>query len=409
VSADDLTLDAIEEPPAERIPGDFLRVKGSGAPRVLRADGSGKRDTYGRPSGLYVGNTFGLDKWKEQRLLIGLRLMLERGEPIDGPADKVIRRAFELAEASLAAERGTAVHQFIDPLHNLRDTQHAERDFVAELDRLGFSPEFVEACRLAYARTLERYGLELLTTEAKCICDEWRVAGSADAFMRCHDCLTFGDGGVIPAGEVVCEDHKTGQLRIVSGRPTHWLHYSAQIAAYARSMHYVIDGDDEWREPWPWAVNQHSGLILHFDVLGALDTDVMAVFVTVDTPGPTRLEVQLEASLIAVGAEVPEAELTADYDELRAWLQGRIDVCGAHVAARRDLATHWPRDLPPLRAGGHSDEQLAVIEQLCDDVEKRHSLPFGPTDPRHAGRTADHWLERLHAVFPASTTTKEQT
>lgn len=444
---DELNLDDITDPPAERLPGDFLRVKGSGAPRVLRADGSGKRDTYGRPSNLYQGNSFGLDRWKEGRLLVGLQLMLELGEPIDGPPDTTIKRALELAEASLAAERGTAVHELLEPIKGLRDLERAEVSVLDRLDALGFSPELVECCRLAYVRTLERYQLETLATEAKCIVDDWRVAGSADAFMRCHAELRFNDGGVIPAGEVVCEDHKTGQLRIVSGRPSYWLHYAAQIAAYARSMHYVIDGEEEWREPWPWAVNQRSGLILHIDLLGALDTDVMTVqpirvdlvkgrqlgehgvagrelertmrafgfsqqppvVVTVELPDgqPSALEQQLEASLEAVA----DRRLSVNPEtEVRAWLQQRIDAIGAHPAARADLGRRWPADLAPLsRRDDHSDAELELIEAVLDRVETAHSLPFGPSRPGATNGTTSSWLDRLLVTFPGATiTTKDK-
>lgn len=469
MTTDDVTISDIEDGPAERLPGDFLRVKGSGAPRVLRLDGSGKRDTYGRPSSLYVGNTFGLDRWKEQRLLAGIQLMLDRGEAIDGAADTVVRRALELAEAGLAAERGTGVHTFIESVHGLRDLERAELSVIGRLEHLGFSPEFIEGTRLAYARALDRYGLEPLATEAKCVIDEWRVAGSADTFMRCHDTLTFDDGGVIPAGEVVCEDHKTGQLRIASGRPSYWLHYAAQIAAYARSSHYVIDGEEEWREPWPWAVNQRSGLILHLDVLGCLDTDVMTVrpirvdlpkgrqlaehavagreiertmrafgfsqqppvMVTIEVDGPSQLEQQLEASLEAAAERQEAAVAPVEVAEpsvapqavceppaaaqppmaaIRSWLQLRIDTIGAHSAgARADLGRRWPAEVAPLtKSDGHTEAELAAIEQLCDRIETAHSVPFGPSRPGATDGTADGWLSHLLAAFPGSTiNTKE--
>jgi hypothetical protein len=451
MSADELELGEIEDGPSDRLPGDFLRVKGSGAPRVLRADGSGKRDTYGRPSGLYRGNTIGLERWQQQQLLIGLNLMLAEGEAIDGAPDKVVRRAFELARTGLAAERGTFVHGDLEAVHGVRDVEHAERNVMAELDRLGFSPELVEAWRLAYARTLERLQLEILATEAKCCHDLWRVAGSTDAFMLAHEDLVFDDGGVIPADEVVCEDHKTGQLRIVAGRPSHWLGYAAQIAAYASSVHYVIgDGDDpdEHREPWPWEVNQRSGLILHFDLLGALDTDVFTVrpvrvdlgrghdlgryavlgreldrstrafgfhtepptAVTVDIPGPSQLEQQLAASLEALGIPVPaEAPPVipisgiAPVDELRQWLQDRVDVCGAHPRAKADLARRWPATVAPLRRSlDHTIDELAAIEAVLDDVEAAHTIPFGPTRPG-APKGGDGWLSQLLTTFPGST------
>ena len=454
MSSDELELADIEDGPSERIPGDFLRVKGSGAPRVWRLDDPTKRITYGRPSGLYRGNTIGLERWQQQQLLIGLNLMLAEGEAIDGAPDKVVRRAFELARTGLAAERGTYVHGDLEAMHNVRDAEHAERNVMAELDRLGFSPELVEAWRLAYARTLERLQLEILMTEIKCCNDAWRVAGSADALMLAHDDLIFNDGGIIPADEVIVEDHKTGQMRIVAGRPAHWLGYAAQISAYAASEHYVIGpGEDpeEHREPWPWPINQRSGLILHFDLLGALDTDVFTVApvrvdlarghdlgryavlgrelerstrafgfskdppiaVTVETSGPSRLEQLLEESLLAIGAEVPpeaterplEGPQSIDLvDLVREWLQARIDLCGAHsTEARHDLRRRWPAGVAPLRdSTEHTEAELAAIEACLDDVEAAHSIPFGPTRPG-APKGGDGWLTQLLTTFPGST------
>jgi hypothetical protein len=56
-----------------------------------------------------------------------------------------------------------------------------------------------------------------------------------------------------------------------------------------------------------------------------------------------------------------------------------------------------------LRAStAHTGDELAAIEGVCDDVEKRHSMPFGPSDPRRAGYTPTQWVERLTGQFPGT-------
>ena len=62
----------------------------------------------------------------------------------------------------------------------------------------------------------------------------------------------------------------------------------------------------------------------------------------------------------------------------------------------------WPADVPPLpRSTSHTAVELSLIERVLDDVEARHTIPFGPSRP--GGHEPEHWLGRLIGEFPGST------
>jgi hypothetical protein len=101
---------------------------------------------------------------------------------------------------------------------------------------------------------------------------------------------------------------------------------------------------------------------------------------------------------------VIDVEQPSYTQQLRDWLQRRIDVIGLHADTRTDLGQNWPAGLPTLNGSQeHTPDQLAAIEQLLDGVETRHSIPFGDSKP-----TTDQLGVILH-LFPNSTVVNDQT
>jgi hypothetical protein len=441
--AESMDLTELEGQRTVRRPGDFARLGENGPPRV-RARGGGnfkngspRVETFTRASNLasYGEQRYLLERWSERMTLIGALLMVRDGElvepldPDDGKlADQIVARAKHLAGANLAAERGTSFHE---QLHALHDIERAEQSVIDRLPELGFPAPMTDALNDAYQRALDRWGLTVLASEAKCVDDEWHCAGTLDAVAELRHDLTFGLpddplGATIPAGTIVVLDYKTGRLRVERGRPVFWNGYSVQVASYAQSVPYVIEPDDEYRAQWPWELSQEHALIMHLDIAGVLDTDVATVSLWyVDLAigralGALCVEVreagrwtppfeQLSSGPIATTVNwgdqpsLLERQLLASLRfEMRKWLQSRIDTAGNHPKARLDLQRRWPGACPSLRASGdHTDEQLLAIEAVLDAVETAHSLPFPATRP--GGAMPKSWLPQILGTFPNTT------
>jgi hypothetical protein len=125
-------------------------------------------------------------------------------------------------------------------------------------------------------------------------------------------------------------------------------------------------------------------------------------------PSYSDQQAEADAALAAEQAAYTTEELR---EQLRAWLQQRIDTIGAHLTARPMLARRWADlGVPTLRSStSHTAEQLAAIESLCDDIEAAHSLPFGPSRPGDGAVSERAWLQRVLDVFPGTTTTTNTT
>ena len=216
-----------------RTPGDFKRKGVDGAPYVSDPDGavvkSGARKgepkwkLYGRPSSLgkKLGDSYRLSLYQRRMVAKGFAVapnLLEQAAPLvdltndDAEfrtiGDAVVAAAERAAKASLAADRGTHGHA-------LTEDHDREGDPIARMEHgetLGIPTPSQHALVEAWRQVLDRYGLEVLATEAKVVNDALRVAGTLDRIVRLTRDLTFGDV-TLPAGLVLVLDIKTGKLR----------------------------------------------------------------------------------------------------------------------------------------------------------------------------------------------------
>jgi hypothetical protein len=268
---------------------DFQRHPTTGAPYVshpteVTLKGRPKRVMYGRPSnfGSQIEDRFGIERWSERHILLGgsllphdvqaaiRRLDLE-DEGDRRVADGWVIDAKQEAGAFLAAARGTFVHlattldrEEADPLLSLAYRGESE---------LGVPTACLDAVMTSWSLLLERYGLHELAIEQKVVDDRWRLAGTLDRLVQLERDLHFPPH-IIPAGTVLVLDIKTGRLTIDRGHPAYWNAYSVQIASYAHSVPYLIDGLHEERAEWPWPVDQRHALIAHLDIANAIQEGV---------------------------------------------------------------------------------------------------------------------------------------
>jgi hypothetical protein len=442
MTADEVLVFETVDTPAVRRPGDYRRRGADGPPYVLDPDGELTRGgkvrsrLYGRPSGFHewIDRPYALPRWGEARLVEGVLAGAEL-DPADlaGSAVKAKRAGGAFADA----ERGTYFHAVVHGLHGGPPPG-------APPPELGLSPELVAAATSAYLAGLDRWGLEVVASEIHVVDDEWRLAGTADLVVRLRRALVFG-AVAIPAGVYSIGDLKTGGLEVVDGEPQYWAGYAVQVASYSHGVPYVIDGEYEERGEWPWPIARDHALLIHVDIRGALDTDVVTaslwhvdtvagaelgdlccaardaskrrgLFADLGRPaavtaeGVSRIELELEASLRAQGVEPPDRPLSEPErrEAVRVWLQGRINVCAAHSAScAKDLVASWPAGVAPLPSSdAHSEDELELLEHVLDGVEARHTVPFGPSKPgTPTGSDRDGWLLRsLGRAFPGSTT-----
>ncbi len=252
-----VTSDALDmlagDPVRERKPGDFHRHPTTGAPYVIvEKDGKRRKVMYGRPSsfGSALDNPYNLLKWKERRLLCGLLLLLKLGllegvDPDDrDKLDALIAYAYDVAETSLAADRGTHVHLLCE-WWDKDKTDHLPDLFEAG-ERLGIPTELQGRILEQWQAFRERLGVTALAVEQTVVNDRWRLAGTLDRLdVTSTPILTaYGilDGAFVG-------DIKTGGLTVGSdGQPNWWSKYPIQLAAYVDAVPYDTETDErgEW-------------------------------------------------------------------------------------------------------------------------------------------------------------------
>lgn len=263
---------------------------------------------YGRPSSLgkQIENMTNLQKWSERAVALGCFLDFvaacdQAAEPAlfvellgldddhydldDADArtllDAIAVKAKNIAQAGIAAERGTHTHALTEDADNERDWIERARSG----EDLGIPEAAQRALVAAWEQMLDVEGIEILAVETAVVDDEWRQAGTLDRIARLTADRQFvrpgGEIVTLPAGWVGVLDVKTGRLRAGNdGHPDYWHGYAVQIASYAQAVPY--DPDTDTRGTWEWPIDQQWGIIAHLDVGAALDGEARCRLVLVD-------------------------------------------------------------------------------------------------------------------------------
>jgi hypothetical protein len=265
---------------------DLTKRKADGTPAMVR---------YSRPSSFVkqIENTYNLSKWSERTVVrgiaIGLGDLLGRDEMNDllasalagddQAADTVVARAKQHAQASLAADRGTWVHEFTQWLDGPRPSvigPTLRKDGIT----LGIDVDAQDLLAGGWRLLLEQHHLTVIDVELPVVNDEFRTAGTLDRIVRLNADLAFRteDGEIVtlPAGSHMVLDLKTGERKSFS----YWNGYAGQIYLYASSLRY--DTNSNTRHPHDFAVDQRWGLLAHLDVKAAIAGDSVADLYLVD-------------------------------------------------------------------------------------------------------------------------------
>ncbi len=250
-----VTADALDmlagDPARVRKPGDFHRHPTTGAPYVVvEKDGKRRKVMYGRPSsfGSALDNPFNLLKWKERQLVAGIARQPDAGGVgllnLDDrdEVDAFIAYAYDVAETSLAADRGTHIHLLCEYC----DKDLVYGTLIADGERLGIPAALQFQIIEQWIAFRARLGVSALAVEQTVVNDRWRLAGTLDRLdVTSTPILTaYGilDGAFVG-------DIKTGGLTLGNdGQPNYWVKYPVQLAAYVDGVPYDTDTDErgEW-------------------------------------------------------------------------------------------------------------------------------------------------------------------
>lgn len=332
---------------------------------------------------------------------------------------KLVEECAAMGGANDRREIGTALHKVTELIDRGRTPEYLSDETVAD----------VAAYRAALTGAGITFDPDYIETTV--VLDSHRVAGTVDRLkMR------------VPGFELPL----VGDLKTGADLGYSWQSIATQIAIYSRGeacyrQGAAEDGSQDERLPMP-EVDQENGLIIWLpagtgtcelflvdltagwesfahsmwtrewrnrcvampldsddrwhssdDLLNDL-TESLAVLQAANPPDkPPNPPV--------IDVDLPEPEPVSFTMQLRAWLQHRIRLIGAHAKARDDLALSWPADTPALLTSeDHTPEDLAAIELVLNAVERRHTLPF--PQPRPEPETPEALV--LH-MFPGATTT----
>jgi len=191
-----------------------------------------------------IDDTTNLTKWKSRMVAHGIGkredlVMLARA--LDPEADKrklddLCEQAMMAAGSGQAANRGTALHTFLE----WADAPRADRDEV-----IVSVPVDVRSHVAAYIQARDESDLHAIGMERFVVCDELQAAGSFD---RLYVHPTFG---------LVVGDIKTGSSAAAFPHST-----AMQIATYAHSVLYDVETGT--RTPIP-GINLEVGVLIHLD------------------------------------------------------------------------------------------------------------------------------------------------
>ena len=236
---------------ADHGPPDFIRGQG-GAPRVADPTNPDKLITVARSSSLgdVLDDKSALTNWRIDRAIDGVAAKPELAAAVLTAKDgdratytKLREEAINAGRGAYRADLGTAVHAMVDRWETDPEWDPGEpyrsalEAYTAEVTRLGLKTQFIEVKLVNY---------------------DVGTAGTADRLYETTTPLRAPDGSILPAGELLVGDTKTGSSLEYS-MPG----YAVQLATYAGSQLYDVVNNCVLPTP---PINQDWSVIMHISV-----------------------------------------------------------------------------------------------------------------------------------------------
>jgi hypothetical protein len=334
-------------------------------------------------------DTFSLDSWRKRQILIGVGIRPELAEQAAAHhddreiLDRIGEEAMSAAKSHQAAARGMAAHRI------------TERIDLAEM--IIDSPQ-ARAVKAAWERALAIAGLEIVPDliERIVVYPDRNIAGRFDRFARRKD-----DGRIVPL------DIKTGQSAIKYPHAT-----VVQLALYANAplMAGPISrdgGTTEQFEPLP-DIDRSIGYVVHmpddeqvnvvgvdleagwraaqtcFDVLDwRASKDLLLPVTEIPVDSDTRSEGTKTHDRMVYGEDYqPPKPVAGAFDVLTRtdWIRYRLnEIAKLGPDAKELAARYWPANTPYRPPW--TDDQIDLLDQALQQVEKEHEAPFPVSDP----------------------------
>lgn len=361
---------------------------GNGQYKIATPDGQIRGYTRTSTIGERLEDKYRLGQWQAAKVAQGMGrrpdlVELAAGHTVDGDRDVyrgIVKEATTTAEASSAANYGTALHRYVElydrgtPLHDIPEPWHRHL--------------------LSYRATIEGspFADKPLAVEQVLVLDDYRIAGRVDQIRAAA--IDFeaelADGTVIEieAGDLLIADIKTGRSLDYSG-----LKFGCQLAIYA-NHHATWHPDSEHelggtRGP-RINVNRELAVIFH---LPAKDPTAPCEIHWVDLGrGYDAFLCALElGEHRAQSSKVISRPATAHVSfaaASAAWLRQRLHSIMDHQDAAHDLMRRWPNILrgadgsPRPLPHSPTPEQAEALGNILSLVEADHQLPFGTPEPQ---------------------------
>lgn len=293
-------------------------------------------------------DTFNLQRWENRQVAYGIGLrddLYALAASADGPDDRrvlddVVDQAKHAAASSRKANAGTALHGIVNKINR------GDKD-------VRIPPEHRDRI-IRYRTVAAAHRLDFIAgmCERVVVIPELGLAGTMDAGVNWpHSTLP------------VVSDLKTGSIDYAK------VSIAQQLAAYAHATHW-FDPVTETLHEQP-EVNQSEALVLHLPAEG---DDEPRVFKVDIEEGWRLLQQSMDVRSVRsskgkhlfteITAEAEPAPSANREDALRDRVKHIIEHGG-----KAGLLARWTDDVPTLREGGLSPDQLDKVEQWCSEVE----------------------------------------
>ncbi|MGH3965749.1 MAG: hypothetical protein ACRDZO_25025, partial [Egibacteraceae bacterium] len=199
-----------------------------GRPLIRTPDGKIKAYTRASTLGKALDDSTGLTKWKQRMTAIGIAsrkdlvLAVNAHKSNKEKLNELVEQGMDAAQSGAAATTGTALHDLCDQ-YDQGQSPYVPDEYAPDVQA------YLGATKL----------LDVVVAESFAVCDELQVGGTPDRVYRLTAPLIVDGRMLLPAGELVIGDIKTGASLDFGHIP-----YSVQLAVYSRSMRYDIAGGE---------------------------------------------------------------------------------------------------------------------------------------------------------------------